>query len=97
VDKRAPASRGQFVQRRLAAPRGLDQLLGDEFAAFVIAAVRKLTAYSIKYNVHIGLSPFVEFVQIRSSSAAPWAKYRDGRRSVVPAGPNRAITTFSRK
>jgi hypothetical protein len=63
IEKRAPANRGQFAQCRLSAPCGRNQLFRYEFAAFVIAAMRKLTAYFAKHDIHIGLSPLVKLVQ----------------------------------
>jgi hypothetical protein len=38
----------------------MDELLGNEFAALMVAAMRKLTAYLVQGNVHVGLCPFVK-------------------------------------
>jgi hypothetical protein len=51
----------ELTQGSSPAPGALNQLLGDELAAFMIAAIGQLRAYLFKHNVHIRLRAFAEF------------------------------------
>jgi hypothetical protein len=71
------AARGvhQLTQGSSAAPGALNQLLGDELAALMIAAIGQLRAYLFKHNVHIRLRAFAEFnhASLRSQDATDYA------------------------
>jgi hypothetical protein len=70
------AARGvhQLTQGSSAAPGALDQLLGDELAALMTAAIGQLRAYLFKHNVHIRLRAFAEFnhAPLRCQDAADY-------------------------
>jgi hypothetical protein len=61
------AARGvhELAQRGSAAPSALNQLLGDELAALMIATIGQLRAYLFKHNVHVRLGAFAKFNHAR--------------------------------
>jgi hypothetical protein len=73
MSKRTPAHIGQFAQRRLSGTRSQDQLLGDDFAALMVAAIRQDGADLVKHNIQIGLGTFIEVAHGLPSNAAKLA------------------------
>ena len=69
LDQRAAADISQFTERGLAVTRGLHELLGDELAALMIAAMRKLPADFIEHHVHIGQRAVVKIIHDAISSS----------------------------
>jgi hypothetical protein len=71
ADERASADIGQVTETGHAAPRSLDELVGNRLSAFMIATVRKLTANFVKHNVHVGLRTLVKFAQFNAPVSSP--------------------------
>jgi len=71
------AARGvhELTQGGSAAPGALNQLLSDELAALMIAAIGQLRAYLFKHNVHIRLGAFAKFnhAPLRRQDATDYA------------------------
>src|ERR1700681_3496840 len=73
------AARGvhQLTQRSSATPGALNELLGDELAALMIAAMGELGANLFEHNVHVRLGAFVEFnhARLHQQDAAKYAGF----------------------
>src|SRR5689334_10982956 len=86
LDQRTAADIGQIAEIGLAVARGLHELLGDELAAVMVAAMGKLAADLVEHHVHVGQSAFVKFIHDASS----WSRQRP------PSAAVSAVTIFSR-
>src|ERR1700761_1652592 len=70
LEQGAPRHAVQLRKRRAPLASGLDQALGNEPAALVIAAVRHLPADLLQHDVHVRPGAIVELVHPRSPGSA---------------------------